>query len=111
MPSAATATRAAPIGTGPLHCALEDARDRAYLQELCRAVGCIPADVSSDGIRIDMLRVFDLMRQRGYLVSDPTRPQAQPRAQRKHRTTWLVNVTLPASGASFVWAFEVPNTS
>lgn len=106
--SAATATRAAPIGTGPLHCALEDARDRAYLQDLWRAVACERADVSSDGIRIDMLRVFDLMRQRGYLVSEPRRPQLQ---RRQGRSTWLVDVTLPAGGASFVWAFETPNTS
>jgi hypothetical protein len=104
----ATATRAAPIGTGALHCALEESRDRGHLQDLCRAVSCIAADVSSDGIRIDMLRVFELMRERGYQVSEPRRPTTQ---RRPGRTTWLVDVTLPAAGASFVWAFDVPNTS
>lgn len=108
MPSAATATRAPRIGAGPAHCALEDARDLANLNALCRAVACKSADVSSDGIRIDMLRVFDTMRQRGYLVSDPRRPQLQ---RRHGRTTWLVDVTLPADGPSFTWAFETPNTS
>ncbi len=108
MPSTATPTRAAPIGRGHLHNALEEARDRAHLQDLCRAVSCSAADVSSDDIHIDMLRVLDLMRQRGYLVSEPRRPTTQ---RRHGRITWLVDVTLPAGAASFVWAFETPDTS
>ena len=107
MPTA-TATRAAPIGSGVLHNALEDARDRAQLQAFCLAIHCAPADASSDGIHGDMLRVFDLMRARGYQVSEPKRPQTQ---LRKSVTTWLVNVTLPAGGPSFVLGFCTPNTS
>jgi hypothetical protein len=109
--STATATRparTAPIGSGPLHNALEDARDRAKLEAFCLAIGCAPADASSDGVHVDMLRVFDLMRRRGYSVSEPIRPQAQ---QRKDVTTWLANVTLPAGGPSLVLGFSTPNTS
>lgn len=111
MSAAATATRparTAPIGSGHLHNALEDARDRTKLHAFCAAIGCGPADASSDGVRVDMLRVFETMRRRGYTVSQPTRPQAQ---LRKDVTTWLVNVTLPAGGPSFVLGFSTPNTS
>ena len=107
----ATATRparTAPIGSGHLHGALEDARDRAKLQAFCHAIGCTAADASSDGVRVDMLRVFEVMRRRGYSVSEPTRPQAQ---RLKGATTWLSNVTLPAGGPSFVLGFCTPNTS
>lgn len=103
-----TATRAAPIGSGPLHHALEDARDLAQLQALCRATGCAPADVSGDGIHVDMLRVLDLMRARGYGASVPVRPQAQ---MRRGATTWLVAITLPNGGPGVTVGFYVPNTS
>lgn len=108
MPTAATARRATPIGAGILHNALEDARDRSNLQALCHAVVCTAPEVSADGIHTDMLRLFDLMRQRGYIVGEPRRPQTQ---RRQHVATWLVNVTLPAGGASFTWAYDAPNTS
>ena len=103
-----TATRAKPIGTGHLHNALEDARDLATLQAFCRAIHCTPADISSDGIRVDMLHIFDFMRQRGYGVSVPVQPQAQ---MRKGATTWLVAITLPHGGPSATLGFYVPNTS
>jgi hypothetical protein len=104
----ATATRTAPIGAGPLHCALEDARDRGHLQALCRAVSCDAADVSSDGIHIDMLEVLELMRKRGYSLTHPRHPTTQ---RHRGRTTWLVDITMPAAGPSFTWAFDTPNTS
>jgi hypothetical protein len=110
MPTA-TATRparTAPIGSGHLHNVLEDARDRAQLAAFCAGVGCTLADASSDGVHVDMLRVFEVMRRRGYSVSQPTRPQAQ---QHTNVTTWLASVTLPAGGPSFVLGFSTPNTS
>lgn len=106
--SAATAIRAAPIGAGHLHNALEDARDLAILQSFCGAINCAPADISLDGIRVDMLHIFDFMRQRGYAVGAPTRPQAQ---RSRSATTWLVAITLPQQGPSFTLGFQVPNTS
>ena len=104
-----TATRAAPIGAGHLHNALEDSRDLATLQAFCRAIRCAPSYISSDGIHVDMLHLFDFMRRSGYGVSAPTRPQAQIR--KGATTTWLVAVRLPGNGPSFTLGFYVPNTS
>ena len=107
----ATATRparAAPIGTGQLHTTLEDARDRARLQAFCAAVSCTPADASLDGIHVDWPRLFETMRQRGYTVTEPRRPQAQPR---RDVTTWLATITLPDNGPRCVLGFCTPNTS
>jgi hypothetical protein len=108
MPAAATAARTAPIGSGILHHALEEARDRANLQAFCHAVGCAPADASSDGIHVDMPRVFEIMRQRGYTVGQPAHAPCQVR---KGRTIWHVAVTLPAGGPSLALGYLTPNTS
>lgn len=109
--STATAHRQAhtpPVGTGPLHQALEASRDLARLQAFCRSIRCAPTEVSSDGGKsLDILRVFDAMRRRGYSVSEPVRPQAQ---QRKGFTAWVVNVTLP-NGPACQLAFYTPDTS
>lgn len=106
--AAARHAHSAPLGTGELHRALEDARDLANLHAFCNALACTASDVSADGLRLDVLRALDLMRGRGYSISNPTRPQLQ---QRKGSTTWLVNVILPAGGPSFVLGFYTPNTS
>jgi hypothetical protein len=112
--TAAVATRApnsrartTPLGTGHLHQVLEDARDLASLQQFCSAHVCTPAEVSADGKRLDMLRVFDLMRSRGYQVSPPARSQHQPK---KGFTAWLVDVVLPGPGPSTKLGFYTPNT-
>lgn len=112
--STATATRAHNSrarttlpGTGHLHQALEDARDLAELDRFCSAEACTRAEVSGDGKRIDMLRVFDLMRSRGYTISPPVRPQTQ---LKKGFTAWLVDVTLPGPGPSCRLCFYTPNT-
>lgn len=110
--STTTATRtpnqrgAAPIGTGHLHQALEDARDLAKLHAFCAATSCTEAEVSSDGVRLDMLRVLDLMRARGYGASSPTKSQHQPR---QGFTAWVVDVALPGPGARFAMGFYTPN--
>lgn len=113
----ATATRQAaghrnhttPIGTGELHQALEASRDLRALRDFCSAYVCTPDEVSSDGGKsLNVLRVLDLMRSRGYGVSDPTRPQQQPR-HRQGMTAWLVDVTLP-SGPKFQMGFYTPST-
>jgi hypothetical protein len=111
--TAAVATRApnarahtSPPGTGELHRALEDARDRASLSDFCSAHVCTPEEVSTDGKRLDMLRVFDLMRARGYEISAPARAQHQPV---KGSTKWLTHVQLP-TGQSFDMGFYTPNT-
>ncbi len=105
-----TASRPAqttPLGTGALHHALEDARDLARLNDFCSAHVCTVAQVSVDGIRLDPLKVFDLMRTKGYTVSEPHRPQQQLRAG---FTTWLVEITVP-NGARVQLGFHTPNTS
>jgi hypothetical protein len=113
--TAATAARApnarartTPPGTGHLHQALEDARDRDTLHRFCSANVCTPAEVSSDGKRLDVLRVFDLMRSRGYAVSPPVRNQHQAK---KGFTAWLVDVTLPGPGPSLKLGFYTPNSN
>jgi hypothetical protein len=80
-------------GTGELHQALEDARDRDILTKFCRANVCTPEEVSSDGKRLHMPRVLQLMRNRGYQVSDPTKPQHQPKAKQGF-TAWLVHIRM-----------------
>jgi len=96
-----------PPGTGVLHHALEDARDLGRLNHFCSAHVCTVDQVSKDGKRLDILKTFDLMRARGYQVSQPTRPQQQ---LRKGFTTWLVEISLP-SHASVTLGFYTPNTS
>lgn len=97
----ATAARSrptpAPIGTGQLHQALVVQRDLSKLQDFCAAVHCTHAEASSDGVHLDILRVLDLMRQRGYKASAPIKAQHQPR---RDLTTWLVDVKLPNNGPS-----------
>lgn len=100
--------RAAPIGTGQLHKALEDSRDHARLDDFCATMGCSAADVSADGIHLDILRVLDLMRARGYAVSAPIKPPHQPR---RDLTTWLLDVTLPNNGPCLRLAFLTPNVT
>lgn len=108
MPTTATrATHTTPPGTGALSHALEDARDLGRLNDFCRAHVCTPDQVSADGKRLAMLKVFALMRTRGYAVTDPVRPQQQ---LRKGFTTWTVDVTVPG-GAAVSLAFCTPNTS
>ncbi len=94
-----------PPGTGVLHHALEDARDLGRLNAFCCAHVCTVGQVSTDGKRLDMLKVFDLMRARGYHVGEPTRPQLQ---QRKGFTTWLVHVVLP-DRTEVTLGFYTPN--
>jgi hypothetical protein len=105
-----TATRSrhgiAPIGTGHLHKALEDSRDHAKLDAFCAAVGCTAAEASSDGVHLDILHVFDLMRARGYKVGALIKPPHQPRPG---FTTWLVDATLPNNGPSLRLGFVTAN--
>jgi hypothetical protein len=110
MPTTATRPKqaAAPIGTGHLHKALEDSRDHARLDDFCATMDCTAADVSADGIHLDILRVLDVMRGRGYQVSAPLKPPHQPR---RDLTTWLVDVTLPNNGPTLRLAFVTPNAS
>lgn len=100
--------RTTPPGTGELHRALEDARDRAELSTFCAAHVCTPDQVSKDGKRLDMLMAFDLMRGRGYEISAPTRGQNQPLPG---STKWLVNITLPGPGPSFKLGFYTHNAN
>ena len=96
-----------PIGTGQLHQALEDSRDLARLHDFCSAHVCTVDQVSDDSVRLAPLKVFDLMRQHGYQVSEPRRPKQQ---LRKGFTAWLIDVTLPG-GSSCSLAFHTPDTS
>lgn len=110
MPTTATRSRpaAAPIGTGALHQALEQSRDLSKLKAFCAAVGCTAAEASSDGVHLDILHVFDLMRSRGYKLSAPVKSRHQPR---QDFTTWIVDTTLPNNGPCVRLGFVTPNAS
>lgn len=65
----------------------------ARLQHLAKSVRCPPADLSSDGGRsIDMLRLLDVMRARGYRIDPPVMATAQPNPL---HTIWLINIVVP----------------
>ena len=65
----------------------------ARLQHLAKSVRCAPTDLSSDGGRsIDMLRLLDVMRARGYHIDPPVMATAQPNPQ---HTVWLIDVVVP----------------
>ena len=98
--------RTTPLGTGELHQALEDTRDRLELARFCSAHVCTPDQVSQDGKRLHLPRVLQLMRDRGYQVSDPTPPQHQPK---KGFTAWLVHIRMPR--AEFDIGFYTSNAS
>lgn len=94
MKPAHVKARSTVLGTGELSQALEYVRDREALRSFCGAHVCTAADVSSDGRRLDMPRVLQLMRARGYDVSTPIKPQHQPKA-RQGLTVWIVHIRLP----------------
>lgn len=108
MPTTATRKPAKSNATLPnsqtLHDTLSTANDSAALARFARNTGCSTAEVASADGRLGILQVFDAMRRRGYQVSEPKRPQAQPR---QGFTAWLVTVTLP-QGVKFYLAYHTP---
>jgi hypothetical protein len=101
-----THARTTPLGTGELHQALETARDRVELARFCSAHVCTPDQVSQDGQRLHLPRVLQLMRDRGYQVSDPKPAPHQPK---RGFTAWLVHIRTPK--AEFDIGFYTSNAS
>lgn len=65
----------------------------ARLQHLAKSVRCPPADLSSDGGHsIDMLRLLDVMRARGYHIDPPVMATTQPDPL---HTIWLIKIVVP----------------
>lgn len=93
-----------PIGTGELHQALETERDRHQLVEFCSAHVCTPDQVSTDGKRLHLPHVLQLMRDRGYQVSEPARAPHQPK---RGLTAWLVHIRI--TRAEFDIGFYTPD--
>ena len=108
MPSTATRKPAkAPLPSSQsLHDTLASANDAAQLARFTRNTGCAANEVIGADGRLSILQVFDAMRRRGYHVTEPVRPQQQPRAG---FTAWCVSVTLP-KGISFKLAYHTPGT-
>lgn len=79
-------------GTGELSRALEDARDRDSLRKFCCAHVCTADQVSEDGQRLHLPRVLQLMRDRGYQISDP---KPAPHQSKRGFTAWLVHICIP----------------
>jgi hypothetical protein len=92
------------LGTGELSRALEDARDRDTLNKFCSANVCTSDEVSEDGKRLHIPRVLELMRSRGYLVSDPVRAPHQPK---RGFTAWMVHIRVVR--AEFDLGFYTPD--
>ena len=90
--------------TGELSRALEDARDRDTLHKFCSAHVCTADQVSEDGNRLHLPRVLQLMRSRGYQVSDPVRAPHQPK---RGFTAWLVHIRV--TRAEFELGFYTPD--
>ena len=108
MPSIATRkpSKASLPSSQSLHDTLASANDAAQLDRFTRNTGCAANEVTGADGRLSILQVFEAMRRRGYHVTEPSRPQAQPRPG---FTTWCVNVTVP-KGASFTLAYHTPGT-
>ena len=106
MPSTATRKPAkAPLPSSQsLHDTLASANDAAQLARFTRNTGCAAKEVTGADGRLSILQVFEAMRHRGYHVTEPVRPQQQPRAG---FTAWLVTVTLP-QGVMFDLAYHTP---
>ena len=98
------AVRDVALAVGHLHQVLEGASQLAALNSFCAALDCSHADVSSDGLHIELPRVFGLMRKRGIEVAEPKRAPMQPRPG---FTGWLVHVRMPR--AEFDIGFFTPN--
>jgi hypothetical protein len=96
--------RTTPLGTGELHRALEDARNRVELATFCSAHVCTPTEVSEDGVRLHLPRVLQLMRSRGYQVADPVPAPIQPK---RGLTAWLVHIRMPK--VEFAMGFYTPD--
>lgn len=99
---AATASRPA-ADNSHLSQALAASTAAAKLASFCKTTGCDPLDLSADGKSLDLLRVLDAMRKRGYDVGTPVKPQAQ---QVRGHTTWLV--TIAVAGVRAVLAVPIP---
>ena len=94
----------AALGTGHLHQALEGAAQIAALNAFCSRLQCSHADVSADGLHIELPRVFNLMRSRGIEVAEPVRAPLQPKPG---FTGWLVHGRM--TGAEFDIGFYTTN--
>ena len=108
MPSTATRKPVqAPLPSSQsLHDTLASANDAAQLASFTRNTGCTAQEVAGADGRLSILQVFEAMRSRGYRVTEPVRPQQQPRAG---FTAWCVSMTLP-KGVSFKLAYHTPGT-
>lgn len=83
---------------------LAAANAAARLAAFAATVGCNPLDVSADeGKSLDLLKVIDVMRARGYTVSAPVKPQAQVKPW---HTTWVVSVDVKGCHVKLV--FHIP---
>lgn len=103
-----TATHAAGADAASLSTALADSAALANLHAFARNTNCSPDQLSLDGKHLSLPRVIETMRQRGYIVGDPVRPQQQPD---RNATTWLVDVTPPCRRARVTLAIAIPKAA
>lgn len=92
------------LGTDELNRALENARDKDSLQKFCSAHACTSEQVSENGTRLYLPHVLQLMRSRGYQVSDPVRAPHQPK---RGFTAWIVHIRV--TRAEFDLGFYTPD--
>ena len=101
--------RAAPHVPAPPRPHLSDAlaasQAVARVQTFALATGCAIEDLSIDqGKSLDLGRVLDAMRQRGYIIGELVRPQAQAR---RDVSAWTV--TIGVRGVQVTLALYLPN--
>lgn len=88
---AATATRPAADASHLSH-TLAASTAAARLHAFADATGCDPLELSADaGKSLDLLRVLEAMRRRGYVASTPVKMAAQ---RCPGHTTWVTTISI-----------------
>lgn len=100
------AKAAPPIGHGELHDSLVAANELARLKRVAKATGCTTQELATDsGKGVDLPRLLDAMRSRGYTVDEPKRPSQQLYLSRGLEV-WTVDISICGTRATV--AFRVP---
>jgi len=95
-----------PPGQGELHDSLIAANELARLARIAESTGCSTQELATEsGKGIDLPRLFDAMRRRGYTVDDPKRPTQQLYLSRGLEV-WTVDISICGTRATM--AFYVP---
>lgn len=96
-----------PAPASSLSSALAASAGAARVNQFAQSNGLEPSEVSADGVSLSILQVFDAMRRRGYTISEPVRPQAQPQLARG-LVAWTVAIVVAGVSAKLVYYTPAP---